>query len=211
MSKLPVSQSWFNQIYRHDLHRTEILRGFEWLKQLDISVSKIANFGCWGSDEPFALLWTLDATEVVVVEKEERHLSEPKERLETLRKTNTDCMDGRRIEFITADMSIDIAQLPSAYFDLSYCEEVLCNLYEVDPRNLQAAIIQMARITRSGGLVIAVESKVGVKFTTISVGNLPLQEATNDPVDINLFFEAAGLVKAESNNMSAPIYCYRKG
>ena len=206
MEKRPVNPEWFNYIYRHNLHRMDIVRGFEWLKQLSESLSRIANFGCWNSDEPFALLWTLDAADVVVIEKEERHLETPKKTLETL--TNTDCMFGRTIEFITADMSADIAQLSSDFFDLVYCKDVLYYLYD-EPNNhqkLHRAIYQMMRVVRPGGFVVAVEAKMGAEITCVD----PLSEQISGTEDISPLFERVGLLKIHLDNQPEYSYCYQK-
>ena len=55
----------------------ELQQRFEPLAVLKPVVSRVVNFGCWpngGGLEPFALIWTLDASEVVVVEMKDEYI-----------------------------------------------------------------------------------------------------------------------------------------
>jgi SAM-dependent methyltransferase len=207
MGKQPVDPNWFTRLYP----QTRCLReDSEWLTPLRASVESIANFGCWKSHEPFALMWTLDATEVVVIEKEVLHLDLPKRELERLR--NTSCLQGRSIEFIVADMSTTIDELPSDRFDLAYCENVLYQIYESGLQQVQSAIGEMTRVVRPGGWIIAVEPRIGAELrqrrTPPFDWSCPGQ--TSYPKNISPLFEEGGLVRVALGNAPDWSYCYVK-
>ena len=211
MSKPPVDQAWFNQIFRGNSSPMDTVQRFIWLRQLGMPLARIADFGCFGSDEPFALLWALDADEVVVVEKCVDNLTEPKQRLETLQKTNPACMEGRTIEFVTADMSTEITRLPTSYFDLAYCKEVLYNLYEPDRQKLRNAISQMARITKPGGFVVALECQIGLTPRKNPSGDVfHSLEMIGEHVDVSDLFEEVGLAKTSLHKPEEGVYCFQK-
>jgi len=110
-----------------ELHTAGLYEHLKWLKQLPLPIRTIVSFGCISS-EPFALLWGLDAAEVKVVEKNEAELRQPLgplEELAELRSIHPQAFEGRSVEFIIADMSEEVAELPADYFDLAYCENVL--------------------------------------------------------------------------------------
>jgi SAM-dependent methyltransferase len=211
MSKRPVNPNWFPT--------PNWKKRFEWLAPLSALVESIANFGCsLGSDEPFLLMWTLDATEVKVIEKEKEHVNAAKEELENLRTENPGCLEGRCVKFVIADMlSTTEAELPSNYFDLAYCDEVLYYM-EPDCQKVQDAINVMARVVKPGGWIIAVESKIGAEFKEVTDDfesklfgrkiNKPVR--VSDPKNISPLFEAAGLVRCSLEDAPEYSYCYRK-
>lgn len=186
MSKQPVNPNWFLEL------RTEKP---QWLSQLSAFVKIIVIVGCY-SDEPFALMWTLDAAEVTVIEKKEIYLSEPmgpQEKEELLRR-DAAAFQGRSIEFITADISKKIDGLASNYFDLAYCKYVL---YQMESnQEIQNTINQMTRVVKPGGWVIAVEP-------IISFPDMK-------PLDMSLFFEAVGLDRVDLDDAPSGAYCYKK-
>jgi SAM-dependent methyltransferase len=167
-----------------------------WLSPLQGTVESIANFGCW-SAEPFLLLWILDATEIKVIEKEQEHLDGPIQDKKSLSKEIPDALAGRSIEFIVGDMTtgLDEAQLPSDYFDLAYCERVLCHMSDL--RELENAISEMARTVKPGGRVIAVES-------------MPDQQGNPRLGILAPLFEKAGLEEENLGNAPEDAHCYRK-
>jgi len=207
MSKRPVNSNWFMQ-----LQTTGLKEHLKWLTQLSASVESIANFGCW-SNESFALMWTLDATKVTVIEKKKEHLTALKEKLETLKKTNPGCLEGRSVELIAADMSTKVAELPCDHFNLAYCEDVLYYM-ESDLQKVQSAINEMARVVKPGGWIIAVEPKIGAEFENIPRKFFGDKVSTpvrvSDPIDIGQFFEAAGLVRVNIDSAPDWSYCYKK-
>ena len=212
MNKLPVSPSWFEQ-----LHTVDLEYHFKWLAQLSGTVESIVDFGCWNSSEPFALLWAVDATQVKVIEKEEKNLAEPREELERLRNINLGCLEGRSVEFVVADMSSMVAELPSDHFDLAYCENVLYFMQSDLPK-VQEAINEMARVVRPGGWVIAIETKIGAKFEEVVdefasklFGHTQTRFVrVSDPMDISELFRIARLVHYGLDGAPDWSYCYKK-
>jgi ubiquinone/menaquinone biosynthesis C-methylase UbiE len=212
MSKRPVSANWFDQ-----LHTVSLQHHFEWLSQLRTSIESVVNFGCWKSSEPFALLWALDATEVVVVEEKEEHLAEPKDELERLKRSKLGCLEGRSVRFITADMSTTVTELPTNHFDLAYCEDVLYYM-QADLQRVQNAINEMARVVKPGSWVIAIEPKLGATFEEVTDNlfsklgrEVSMPVRVSDPEDISSLFEAVGLERVKlEENAPAWWYCYRK-
>ena len=189
MSKQPVNLSWFDHLWDYSPKH--------WLLQLSSSVESIANFGCYSS-EPFVLMWTLDATEVKVIEKEEKNLSNldtgPKEQLEYLNRNLPSALEGRSIEFITKDMSERVDELLSNHFDLAFCERVLYFSLP-DWQKVQNAINEMARVVKPGGLVIAVE---------------PKKDETGNLIDFHPLFARAGLIEEYLEGSPGKAYCYKK-
>ena len=167
-----------------------------WLSQLKGFVNSIADFGCW-SDEPLVLMWTLDATEVVVVERDPANLSRAKEDRDLLERTVPDALRGRSLRFIVADMTevLDEARLRSDHFDLAYCERVLYHMS--DPTQVQVAVSEMARTVKPGGRVIAVES-------------MPDQQGNPRLGILAPLFEKAGLLEENLDNAPEDAHCYRK-
>jgi len=164
----------------------ELQQKFEPLAVLKPVVSRVVNFGCWpngGGLEPFALIWTLDASEVVVVEKKDEYIRLAQKRIEELIKQVPDCFKSRQIRFLPPrDMTSPIPELSQNYFDLSYCERVLLQVYEGHgEQGLTEAIAQIAQVVKPGGWVIACE-----------------QPAKYLPQDTERFFEEAGLTTDRS-------------
>ena len=118
-------------------------------------MDKLITFGCGGS-EPFALLWVLGANEINVVEKDVNRLAEPMEELELLKKQYPNTYKQDTVNFIIADMSAPLPQIPSDYFDLAFCESVLYYMKN-DVEILQCAVNQMARVVKPGGWIVAIE------------------------------------------------------
>jgi len=172
---------------------------YEWLGPLRASVVTIADFGCLATTEsqtcfePYALLWTLNATSVTVIDKNPEYIRNAREWLRITRERNAyfnDC----NLEFIVGDMTGGIDALDDSDFDLSYCKHVLYNMQHTW-EELQSSIYEMARVVRPGGWVIAEE--------TISDKNGGL-------VDIGRLFEMAGLCEERLENAPEDAYCYKK-
>ena len=198
-AKQPVNPNWFNQLEGSDYQKA-----YSWLLTLGIQAETIADFGCWIGIEPFALLWTLNASEIAVVEINKEHLQRFKGRIENIQQGNPECLEGRTIKPILADMCLPVAELQSNYFDLAFCDNVLYNMKidQPDFAKVQSAINEMARVVRPGGCVVVYEPKMGVKYEekNVPLGNgsfFPTHEPLNDPVDISGCFTRAGLVRAD--------------
>ena len=220
MTKRPVNPEWFQHLQTGNLK--DCLR---WLTPLSTQVDTIVSFGCCSS-EPFALMWTLDAVEVKVVELNEDHLARARAELETLRRlsvVNTHrafgCMEGHSIQFILGDMT-RMDRLPSDHFDLAYCEDVLYDIHRHsgDLATVQSAVNEMTRVVKPGGWVIAVEPMIGMQEQELAndfLGRLsgrpmPHIVPAGEPIDISPLFEAAGLVKVSLDGAPKWSYCYNK-
>ncbi len=165
---------------------------YEWLSPLRSSVDSIINFGCWASDanspnsEAYALLWTLEATRVVVIEKEAKHIDNAQSWFRKTREQHPEIFDAYDIDFIERNMAQETDDLPTN-FDLAYCSSVLYQM-ESDTHKLQAAVNTMARVVKPGGWIIAVEG-----------------------IELHMQFEKAGLEKeACLDGDREYTYCYRK-
>ncbi len=191
-AKTTVQASWFRKA---DIE--EKAESLKWLAPLKNSVEHIVNFGCWHwkGSEPFALLWTLDASGVTIVEKEQSHLKYFERMLEWLQKNLSISIEGRDIQVKIVDMTSMIDFLPDSYFDLSYCQNVLYQMRE-SPQALQNAVNEMARVTKSGGFVMAIEPK--------------FRDESDEPVDMSQFFIAAGLTRLSLDNAPRCSYSYQK-
>ncbi len=197
---------------------------YEWLKPLQPSVDYIVDFGCWVSDartgtcsEPYALSWTLEAVEVIVVDKEAEYINNAHLWLENTRKQYP-YFRNYDLVFVVGDMTHKgLTETTNALkknsFDLSYCHNVLYNMY-TSPIALQAAISTMANVIKPGGWVIAIESKMGVEYEEKPCGlfddgpsiPVPLGETK----DISQYFQAAGLVEFSLKGAPEFSYCYQK-
>jgi SAM-dependent methyltransferase len=198
MAKNPVDPDWFTQLQSIDYQRGKL----NWLIPLRSSVESIADFGCWGSSgEPFALLWTLCASEIKVIELKQDYVDECKAEWSRLHKKLPHAFEGRSVEFITADMTEKVIQLEDDHFDLAFCERVLYQVAGSGLQEVQCAINEMTRVVKPGGLVVADESE-------------PIRDRQGNPIRrerISEMFEKANL-RWERCPPGAPnsAYCYRK-
>ena len=206
MSKRAVSSEWIREL------RREIPT---FLTDYCSSIETIVEIGCWGSDEPFALLWTLDASEVLVIEKEESHLMVSMENIPYFVARFPGCLDGRQVKPVIGDIGDYIPDLHSGYFDLAYCENVLYNFLfdSLNYEGLRFAIGQMARAIKPGGLLVAIEPKLGAKFEDapdpLGLGFM-VQTRVSDPIDFSELFIEKSLTKVQLQEMPFWVYCYRK-
>lgn len=197
---------------------------YEWLKPLAPSVDHVVDFGCWVSDpragtspEAYALLWTLEAARVVVVDRQPKNIEKAESWLETARKEHPYFWDYDLV-FVVGDMTNPrLLQTTDALeengVDLSYCRAVLCNMY-ASPTALQSAIDSMASVVRPGGWVIAMEPRMGVeheqKPCDLSGGKISVPVPLGQCKDIGRCFEAAGLVSVDLDGAPEYSYCYQK-
>lgn len=172
-----------------NFHTAGLLNHLEWLMQLSNTMDKLITFGCGGS-EPFALLWILGASEIKVVEKDANRLTKPMEELELLKRQYPTTYKQDTVDFIIADMSAPLPQIPSDYFELAFCESVLYYM-EKDIEVLQRAINQMARVVRPGGWIIVIEHGIEQR-------------------EINQMFGAAGLMLVTCPQAPPSSYCFKK-
>jgi SAM-dependent methyltransferase len=187
---------------------------YSWLANLPGSVERIANFGCWSGCEPFALIWTLDPHEITVVEIDEKFLEGLREKQEILNLQHPQSIRDREIDYLCRDMTIPIPELPDRHFDLAYCEDVLYALpIQGGSAAVDRGIIQMIRVVKPKGFVVAVEPKFGADFATrrSKVLGIPisLPIPRSDPEDISDLFSSKGLVKLEIPSCPPYTYCYQ--
>jgi len=191
--KLPESARWAV------VGRACLRYKYEYLGPLQTSVDTIADFGCLATleaqtcSEPYALLWTLNATRVTVIDKNPEYIRNAREWLRITRERNP-YFNDYNLEFIVGDMTGGIDALDDSDFDLSYCREVLYNMQH-SWEELQSSIYEMARVVRPGGWVIAVES---------------IRDKNGGLVDIGRLFEMAGLCEERLENAPEDAYCYKK-
>lgn len=190
---------------------------YEWLKPLRSCVDSIVDFGCWATgngtcSEPYALLWTLEATRIVVIDKEPEHIRNAQEWLENVRKRHP-YFEDYNLEFMAGDMTEEMDALDEGAFDLSYCKDVLYNMHP-NSKELQDSINMMARVVKPDGWVIAVEQKMGREHER-APSNIPGLEVCRPipesrPVDISHLFEAARLDRVSLDSAPDWSYCYKK-
>lgn len=211
--KAPVQALWFRQ-----LQAQNIPEKFEWLRSLG-HINSIANFGCWTGKEPFALLWALDATEIFVVEKNEEYLNTLHEQLEIFQNSSQGQLLGRKIQVILADMTLEISELPTNYFDLAYCDEVLYQIYNQKDGEeaVRRAVNEMIKVVRPGGYIVAIESQFGAKIELVEEdwNGIPIirRIQKSKTIDISFLFTDNRLVKVPIDdfpNIPDWTYCFRK-
>ena len=205
-----IRDAWFDSL------RTVGLREQHgWLAQLPARVERIANFGCWSGCEPFALMWILDASEVMVVEKEEKYIEELNNQFEIVNHRYPESLQGRAINSVCCDMTQPIPELTDGYFDLAYCENVLYTLpIQGGLDALERGIRQMIRVVKPNGFVVAVEPKFGAKFETQrcdALGiDISLPVRISEPEDMSHLFSSSGLRKLGVPGYPPYTYCYQK-
>lgn len=184
----------------------------DWLLNLSLDFTSVVNFGCSIGYETLSLLWLLDAQEAVGVDKEQSSIDQARsmvrsflEDIEAIRRTlyyATEIPEGLRSQvdtlldecgkrvppsFVVADMT-NRTDLPTDHFDLAYCERVLYHIACGDAKSVMSdvlfAVEEMARVTKPGGLIVAIEPN------TCSPDN-------HTPVRLHEAFCRAGLVSVE--------------
>ncbi len=208
---MTAQQDWFDvlQVIRSREH-------YSWLSGIPDPIERIVNFGCWSGSEPFALLWTLDANEIAVIEIEEKFLKDLVEQIEIIHTKQPGSMQGRTITYICCDMTMPILDLQDQYFDLAYCEDVLYSLLiQGGSAAVDQGIQQMIRVVKQTGFIVAVEPKYGVNFQTrksdSSVLPISLPVPLNEPDDMTDRFSSKRLNKYAIPNSPTYAYCFQKG
>lgn len=203
-------ESWFDSLIVVGLREHH-----SWLADLPSRVDRIANFGCWSGGEPFALMWILDAKELMVVEKEDKSIEELRKQIQIVRLRYPESLQGRVINYVCRDMTKPIPELPDRYFDLAYCEDVLYSLpLQGGAEALERGIMQMIRVVKPNGFIIAVEPKFGAKFNSqkseVLGINISLPVRISEPKDMSDLFSSKGLWKLEIPSCPPYTYCYQK-
>ena len=208
-----IQNDWFDCI---DIHIPEyepnIQEHYSWLVNLPSRIERIANFGCCFGCEPFTLIWTLDAKEVMVVEISEIYIQELIKYKETINSRYPESLQDRIVGSIRGDMTQPIQDLQNRYFDLAYCEDVLYCLQGC-PDALESGIAQMIRVVRKNGFIIAREPKYGATFETcISSFGAPITipNTQRDTKDMSGYFVTKRLREIEIPGCPPFTYCYQK-
>lgn len=195
------------------------------------SFNSIANFGCNIGSETLALAWKLGANEAVGVDNNPDAIDQARSTLRnffeevdilqrnlpyysndtsaetrsTLVSIATQYSNQIRPQFVVADVTTT-TNLPTDRFDLVFCERFLyhlaCGKDESASHDTLAAIKEMKRVLKSGGLIVAIEPE------TCSLEN-------PKPVKLDIHFERVGLSKYKnSENIFSlegkNIYIYQK-
>ncbi len=198
-------------------HGICLRREYAWLRPLGSSITSILVCGCWTCSgdtcsEPYALLWTLDADSVVVVDKNADYIRNARDWLHRTRRSHP-YFGEYDVEFLVGDMTQGIAGLEGDTFDLAYCANVLYNMQD-DQRAVQVSVEQMARVVKRRGWVVAVEPKFGAEFEETEIesriGAFTVPRQLTRPIDMSPRFEEAGLRRVDLPDAPPYSYCYRK-
>lgn len=201
------------------IHGFSLRREHEWLAPFRSYVDSIADFGCWATEgdicsEPFALLWTLNASQIVVIEKNPDYVHNAQEWLESTRE-NYPFFKAYNVTFVQGDMtnSADTKRYEGK-FELAFCHNVLYYMQN-DNDEMQKAINTMKSVLKSGGWLIAIEEKIDVKYNSTSVKitsgvTMPRQIPKNEHTDISHLFESEEWERVDLPNAPEWSYCYRK-
>jgi SAM-dependent methyltransferase len=190
---------------------------YRWLAPLRSTVTAVADFGCWASagdtcSEPYALLWTLGAERVVVIDRNQEYVTNARNWLCDVCRMHPYFQDYQ-VEFIVGDMTERIDLLGDEDLEMSYCHDVLYNMQE-DLAALRRAIDQMGRVVKPGGWLIAIETKFGAEFEEAEVefmaGKFTVPRQLTAPTDIGHHFEELGLRRVDLPGAPPYSYSYRK-
>lgn len=202
-----IQESWFDYLKMPPIFG--LREDYSWLGNLPSKIERIANFGCYSYVEPFKLIWTLDAKEIMVVDIDERNIEGLHNKEDIIKQHIPESLQNRKINGVCGDMTTPLLELPDQYYDLAYCEDVLYTLQNIDA--LERGILQMIRVVKPNGFIIAVESKFGVQFETWKLGKpifppVPISE----PKDMSTLFSSKRLKKVEISCCPPYTYCYKK-
>jgi SAM-dependent methyltransferase len=203
-----IQESWFDSLTVAGLRQY-----YSWLRNLPSPVGRIANFGCWSGSEPFALMWTLDAKEVMVVEIDDQFIKTLNEQTEIVTIRYPESLQDRVVNHVCRDMTNHLPELADGYFDLAYCEDVLYTLPLRDGSEaLERGILQMIRVVKPNGFIIAVEPKFGAEFETRKVLGVDMHVPIriSEPKDMSSLFSSKGLRKLDIPSCPPYTYCYQR-
>jgi SAM-dependent methyltransferase len=148
---------------------SELRKKFEFLINLNPPAKNVVNIGCaakWdqvmgfqGGEEPFALLWTLGAEKISIVDINRDSLKVVQNRVTELKKRYHHCFnrcDGV-FEYVSADITQpdEMGQLPANKYELAYCSRVLCGIKQ---DGVEKAIREIARMIKPQCWVVSHES-----------------------------------------------------
>jgi len=203
-----ITKSWFDCLKMPAIF--ELREDYSWLSSLPLRVERIVNIGCYSCVEPFKLIWTLDAKEIMVVDIEEKYITEFQIKAKEINQCYPERLRGRKINCICGDMTTHLPELADQYYDLVYCEDVLYLIKSKDA--LEYSISQMNRIVKQNGLIIAVEPKFGAQFETRIVAGAPITipNTAKNPKDMRNYFKSKDLHEININDCPSYTYCYQR-
>jgi len=151
----------------------ELKDEYLFLQNLTPLPETIVNFGCsakWdsfvgfeGGLEPFALLWTLKAKKVVVVDISEDSIDTLRKHVNELTVNYPQCFEygTNSFEYLVADMTNpkEMSQLSPQQFELAYCSRVLLNIEHGSGLGaVRTAIAEISRVVKPEGLIVSHEA-----------------------------------------------------
>lgn len=157
----------------------ELKEKFLFLQNLKPLPKTVVNFGCsakwdsWagfeGGLEPFALLWTLKAKKVVVIDVNEdsiaalrKHLSELVVNYPRCFECCMDCFD-----YLVADITIakQMSRLLPKQFDLAYCSRVLLDIeHDSGLDGARKAVAEISRVVKPDGSIVSHEADACIPY-----------------------------------------------
>jgi len=151
----------------------ELKQKFAFLQDLKPSPSSVVNLGCsakWdeltgygGGLETFALMWTLGADKVVVVDINGDSINVLRRRVGELQEKYPQCFVEYTgcFEYLVADMTSqeEMSKLSPGQFELAYCSRVLLNIeHDCGLEGVEEAVREIARVVKPGGWAVSHEA-----------------------------------------------------
>jgi SAM-dependent methyltransferase len=169
---------------------------YQWLLQpldkLKIQIHRIANFGCGEGRETLTLACMLKVSEAIGIDKDEQSIKNAQSTLKNIQdviwakgapNNAPDFLRQTRLEDVVKFYPIDITNksndLPSNYFDFTFCHFVLYHIWldQGGEDTTRRAIREMARIVKVGGVVAACEPTRRTGKSIFEINFKPLFEA----------------------------------
>jgi hypothetical protein len=158
---------------------------FAFLENIRPSAKRVANLGCaarWykpddprsgysGGEEPFALLWTLEAKKISIIDIDGDSLKVVQNRVAELKERYHQCFEKceQVFEYVSADITQSDAMmhLPANKYELAYCSGVLCGIDDKYGQDgVEKAIREIARLIKSQCWVVSHESVAHLPYPT---------------------------------------------
>jgi SAM-dependent methyltransferase len=160
----------------------------DWLNKLRLNISSVINLGCDKGNETIALMWFLNASEVIGIDNDHYDIYWACDEIETFqanikdlsRKLASDESIPDHIyakgtalvskysnrplpSFLHSDVTARIDS-PSCKFDLAYCERFMCHIAcindnQVDEESVIVALSEIYRVLKPNGLFVAIEPR----------------------------------------------------